>query len=642
MLKIDLGCGQQKEPGFTGVDRFKLPGVDVIADLDGVLPFDDDTVDLVFASHSLEHVHDLIATMREVYRVCKHGAQICILAPYNEQKLNLANPYHICVFNEHTPRFWSDYPESFIDPEEYVHPQAPQWGLSRSDNSNPGLDLRLVRMEFLYFPEYRSLPEAQQRKLRHERLDVCDQIIYNLIVWKGDERTPDRPFSDYIANLNVYEPNYVRLRKAIERDALIQTRTSELQQAQNQIAELQNQLAEKELSLKEGTKNSRQILELKAENERLEKFLAEMRTDVHQLRMQNARAHEKIEILSDQFHVTKMVLGKSQLENEAMSEQISSLQIEYSFLKEQFDRQVQELDSARSELAKVCVEGINANKSIQLIMDENHSLRERAENGDVLKSKMALLNVELETTNDIVALFRSDQAFWRQESAQIKAELDASLIFHESKEARWASEFNRMQQELISANLLKNQLAGSKKVLGQLYAQVIGPRSSRKERLSSLFEKNNVLWNSVAPAFEQIKRYSEQNFLTNSNARLVLGEDLGTLPYREYKIPFQVDKLSVVSLAINPLVSKSHGIVGIEIVSSLKHVVAQVCLPLSDIDPIAPTNFIFAIPLQDLGESWYLRVFAKDVDVPVALYEFIQYSTFARRIEYRPFAFLGQ
>ena len=35
------------------------------------------------------------------------GAQVCIVAPYYNQGLNLANPYHVQVFNEHSPRFWT-------------------------------------------------------------------------------------------------------------------------------------------------------------------------------------------------------------------------------------------------------------------------------------------------------------------------------------------------------------------------------------------------------------------------------------------------------------------------------------------------------------------------------------------------------
>ncbi|MFJ4195320.1 class I SAM-dependent methyltransferase [Pseudomonas sp. NPDC089534] len=200
-MKLDVGCGPKCLPGFVGVDRFPLPGVQVIADLDKPLPFENDSVEVVHAAHSLEHVSDLMFTMRELYRVCKHRAQVCIVVPYYEQKLNLANPYHLQVFNEHTPRFWSSCTWAPIDREEYYHPHAVTWGLSQSDNSNPGLEIRLLRMEFFYFPRFSQLDASHQREARQRLTDVCHQIVYHLVVWKDDG---DDGYVELTKNLEAY------------------------------------------------------------------------------------------------------------------------------------------------------------------------------------------------------------------------------------------------------------------------------------------------------------------------------------------------------------------------------------------------------------------------------------------------------
>ncbi len=213
-VKIDLGCGTRKAAGFIGIDRYLLLGVDVIADMNDRLPFRDNSVDLLYASHSLEHAEKLLPTMKEIYRICKHGAQVCVLAPYYQQALNLANPYHHSSFNEHTPRFWTDYPHARVDPEEYAHPHAPSWGLSRTDNTEPGIDIRLVRMEFFYFPRYVGLPAEQLRRLRQERMDVCDQIMYHLIVWKGDAENPTDSFESCVARFQPYDPEYAQNRRS--------------------------------------------------------------------------------------------------------------------------------------------------------------------------------------------------------------------------------------------------------------------------------------------------------------------------------------------------------------------------------------------------------------------------------------------
>ena len=163
-----------------------MPGVAVIADLDrGPLPFATSSFDLVMAFHSLEHVRDLLAVMREIWRIGRPGAQVCIVAPYFTGGLNLANPYHKQVFNEHTPRFWTDAATCPVPAAEWQQPPlSAQWGLASSDHSAPGLDLRLRRMEFLYFQDYWGRSAEQQRRARRSRLDVCEQVLYHLSVFK--------------------------------------------------------------------------------------------------------------------------------------------------------------------------------------------------------------------------------------------------------------------------------------------------------------------------------------------------------------------------------------------------------------------------------------------------------------------------
>lgn len=184
--RLDLGAGLAPKEGFVAVDRFLLPGITVVLDLDApYLPFRDDTFDVIHAFHALEHVADLMRTMREVWRVGRAGAQVCIVAPYYTMGLNLANPYHRQAFNEHTPRFWTSAPACPVDPAEWRQPPLGEiWGLARSDNSDPGFDLRCFRMEFFYFEEYWGLPPDEQRRARRHQLDVCEQILYHLVVFK--------------------------------------------------------------------------------------------------------------------------------------------------------------------------------------------------------------------------------------------------------------------------------------------------------------------------------------------------------------------------------------------------------------------------------------------------------------------------
>ncbi|CEJ96027.1 hypothetical protein BGLT_07006 [Caballeronia glathei] len=239
MVKVDLGCGLAKSPGFIGVDRAPMPGVDVVADLNKRLPFEDDSVDLIVASHSLEHVADITATMKELYRICKHGAQICIIAPYFEQKLNVANPYHIVPFNEHTARFFTSSRTAGTDSAQYWHPHAVSWGLAESDNSHLGVDFRLAGLEFFYFPEFLGLSEENKLFARRHMWDVCDQMVCQLVVWKKSDAS-DEAVREEIETMSFFEPAFINERRKKDATLIAQqgTRAPVMQQIKSALGEL--------------------------------------------------------------------------------------------------------------------------------------------------------------------------------------------------------------------------------------------------------------------------------------------------------------------------------------------------------------------------------------------------------------------
>jgi SAM-dependent methyltransferase len=81
-IKIDLGCGNRKVKGAIGVDTLPVPGVDVVADVNRGLPFQDSSVDAVYSYHILEHMDDFLATVNEIWRVCRPGALVYVKAPH--------------------------------------------------------------------------------------------------------------------------------------------------------------------------------------------------------------------------------------------------------------------------------------------------------------------------------------------------------------------------------------------------------------------------------------------------------------------------------------------------------------------------------------------------------------------------------
>jgi SAM-dependent methyltransferase len=85
VYKIDLGCGNNRRAGYTGVDGNPGPQVDFVVHLDAQpLPFADDSVTHVYSNHALEHLTRPENLLREVVRVCRHGAEVEIWTPYGK------------------------------------------------------------------------------------------------------------------------------------------------------------------------------------------------------------------------------------------------------------------------------------------------------------------------------------------------------------------------------------------------------------------------------------------------------------------------------------------------------------------------------------------------------------------------------
>lgn len=101
-LKIDLGAGLVKRPGYVSVDRRRSPGVNLVCDAERRLPFIDNSVDEVFSRHLFEHVRNLIQLFEEVHRVCKPGARVIINVPYYTSVKAYKDPTHVNWFTEKT------------------------------------------------------------------------------------------------------------------------------------------------------------------------------------------------------------------------------------------------------------------------------------------------------------------------------------------------------------------------------------------------------------------------------------------------------------------------------------------------------------------------------------------------------------
>ena len=339
LVKVELGCGATKTEGYIGLDRFPLPGVDVVADLDQRIPFEDDSVDVIFACHSLEHLSDLYHTMSEIYRICKNGAIIHILAPYHSTATNMANIYHKQVFNEDTFRFFGRETENpFIDQEEWYCPHALEWGLSTSDNSQCNIDFIQVGIEFFYYKEYRHLPAEQKRRARRSFSNVCDMLFYTLIVNKSDYFPMQKLIERKELASRLEPPIIAALR---ERDKITDSSSSILTDIVNsctgQINQASHVLQEK-------------ITELSSEVEGVSESYQQLKTYLDALQQQSRAFQSDVAAQIQQFQQRLEQSGRQTQRLQAdllqqyaqittFKEEIAALKKENEELKEQFRNQ---------------------------------------------------------------------------------------------------------------------------------------------------------------------------------------------------------------------------------------------------------------------------------------------------------------
>jgi predicted SAM-dependent methyltransferase len=81
--KLHLGCGGKFIPGFIHVDLTPLPHVDHVADVKDLTFAETNSVDLIYASHVLEHFGraEHLDVLREWWRVLKPGGVLRLSVP---------------------------------------------------------------------------------------------------------------------------------------------------------------------------------------------------------------------------------------------------------------------------------------------------------------------------------------------------------------------------------------------------------------------------------------------------------------------------------------------------------------------------------------------------------------------------------
>lgn len=138
-MNLDIGCGDKKRDDFMGMDNRKLPGVDVVHDIECTpWPFKREQFYALNASHVLEHVKPwkIFSVFDEMWRVTQVGGGVDIRVPFGVAYK--VDPSHCIEFN--VASFW------YFDPSKdfYKTYKPLPWKILSCDVDKASQEIRVV------------------------------------------------------------------------------------------------------------------------------------------------------------------------------------------------------------------------------------------------------------------------------------------------------------------------------------------------------------------------------------------------------------------------------------------------------------------------------------------------------------------
>jgi predicted SAM-dependent methyltransferase len=102
-VKINLGCGKNKQDGYVNIDIQERVKPDVVCDVLKGLPYEDSSVDEVRAFDFLEHIETIknISVIEEIWRVLRPGGKFESFTPDAECGQGaFQDPTHVSFWTE--------------------------------------------------------------------------------------------------------------------------------------------------------------------------------------------------------------------------------------------------------------------------------------------------------------------------------------------------------------------------------------------------------------------------------------------------------------------------------------------------------------------------------------------------------------
>jgi SAM-dependent methyltransferase len=146
-IKLDIGCGKQKQPGFVGIDYRNYDGVDIVHNLEETpWPLPSDSVMTAIASHVLEHINPhggvFLNVMDEIWRIVRPDGQFAFVVPYAGSPGYWQDPTHCNGITEATILYFDPDPEGrYAGPVYYQFYEPKPWKIEKlAFNTNGNLE----------------------------------------------------------------------------------------------------------------------------------------------------------------------------------------------------------------------------------------------------------------------------------------------------------------------------------------------------------------------------------------------------------------------------------------------------------------------------------------------------------------------
>jgi SAM-dependent methyltransferase len=111
--RLNLGCGGDIRKGFVNVDIARLPGVDLVHDLNELpLPFEDESVSEIVCQDVLEHL-DYVPLLRDLHRILEPRGTVWISVPHFTSRSAFADPTHRAWFSTYTWAYFTGVRRSY-------------------------------------------------------------------------------------------------------------------------------------------------------------------------------------------------------------------------------------------------------------------------------------------------------------------------------------------------------------------------------------------------------------------------------------------------------------------------------------------------------------------------------------------------